>query len=151
MENSSKGFLNKLENFINEKTKVLEEKINGTVDNLSSQINFEGLMDGATDKLDGMMGSMNVDLNSYLDKLHNPSEKSSFNNDTNNNYEQQMKIDDTDMTNQEFKGYQGETVKMEVKPAIDIYPETILNKEFEDKSSTNQGVNLKKPGVTLKK
>lgn len=134
-------FLKKVENFLNDKAKIVEDTINNTLNNVSNQVDLNSMLDQASDKMNGLLGGLNVPgtQNSGTDMNGNTSTVDC-------NMGQPM--------NTGVLGYTGETVSMETKQAIDLYPETVLNKEFGAPVET-AGVSLKKDtekhGVSLKK
>ena len=135
-------FINKLDTFINEKAKVLEDMLNEKAKMLEDSVS--GALNNLESQMAPTINSMGEQLTPVMDKFEHQ-EAPNFNNPVS---QDPYNIESTEDTNnsqiRKVEGYQGETVKMEVKPAIDIYPVSELEKTFGNQHKTKNGVSLKK-------
>lgn len=149
------GFLQNLENFLNEKAKLVEDTINKSLDDVSGKIDINGMMDQASDKLNTVWDSMNSQMHNNSDSCNNMAQPVS--NDTTQCYQgETIPMETTPVSdNIVTEHYTGETVPMTSKPAINLYKETELDAgltgSYEVKPENNTSEPVKKTGVSLKK
>lgn len=149
------GFLQNLENFLNEKAKLVEDTINKSLDDVSGKIDINGMMDQASDKLNTAWDSMNSQMHNNSGNQNNMTQ-SVGNNETQHYQGETIHMETTPVSDNIVpEHYTGETIPMTSKPAINLYKETELNDGLaggdEVKSENNTSESVKKTGVNLKK